>query len=143
MPKEPPILLHHCLFFTANSLARAITRMTEEEFRTTGLSPSHAFLLMLVNAEPGLNQKALAEKLHLSPSTVTRFIDHLAHRGYLERRTEGKISEVYPTDKGSQLQEAIGLAWQRVYHRYSDLLGEEYGRQLTQMSDQATHLLSR
>ena len=143
MSKEPPILLHHCLYFTANSLARAITRITEEEFRITGLSPSHAFLLMLVNATPGISQKELARQLYLTPSTVTRFIDHLAHRGYLERRAEGKISEIYPTEKGSQLQETIGLAWGRVYRRYSDLLGEAYGQQLTQMTDQAGQLLSQ
>lgn len=143
MQKEPPILLHHCLYFTANSLARAITRMTEEEFRITGISPSHAFLLMLVNATPGISQKELARQLHLTPSTVTRFIDHLAHRGYLERRAEGKISEIYPTEKGSQLQETIGLAWRRVYERYSDLLGEAQGQQLTQLTDQASQLLSQ
>jgi DNA-binding MarR family transcriptional regulator len=143
MQKEPPILLHHCLYFTANSLARAITRMTEEEFRITGLSPSHAFLLMLVNVTPGISQKELARQLHLTPSTVTRFIDHLAHRGYLERRAEGKNSEIYPTEKGSQLQETIGLAWRRVYQRYSELLGDETGRQLTAMTDQASQILSQ
>jgi DNA-binding MarR family transcriptional regulator len=109
----------------------------------TGLSPSHAFLLMLVNATPGISQKELARQLNLTPSTVTRFIDHLAHRGYLERRAEGKISEIYPTDKGSQLQETIGLAWRRVYQRYSDLLGEALGQQLTQMTDQASQILSQ
>lgn len=143
MPNEPPVLLHHCLYFTANSLARTITRMTEEEFRITGMSPPHAFLLMLVNATPGLSQKELAQKLHLTPSTVTRFIDHLAQRGYLERRAEGKTSKIYPTEKGSQLQETIGLAWQRVYQRYSDLLGEAFGQQLTQMTDQASQALSQ
>ena len=143
MQKEPPILLHHCLYFTANSLARAISRMTEEEFRITGISPPHAFLLMLVNANPGISQKELAQQLHLTPSTVTRFIDHLVHRGYLARRTEGKISKIYPTAKGNQLQETIGLAWHRVYERYSELLGEAYGRQLTQMTDQASQILGQ
>ena len=65
-------ILHNCLYFTANSLARVITRMAEEEFRATGLSPSHAFLVMLVNDKPGIGQKELCEQLYLAPSTVTR-----------------------------------------------------------------------
>ncbi|MEE8416834.1 MAG: MarR family transcriptional regulator [Desulfobacterales bacterium] len=68
-------ILHNCLYFTSNSLSRVITRMAEEEFRRTGLSPSHAFLMMLVNDNPGIGQKELCEQLHLAPSTVTRFID--------------------------------------------------------------------
>ena len=91
-------ILHNCLYFTANSLARVITRMAEEEFRRTGLSPSHAFLMMLVNDNPGIGQKELCEQLHLAPSTVTRFIDSLVHRGYLARKSDGKVSRVYATE---------------------------------------------
>ena len=59
-------ILHNCLYFTGNSLARVITRMAEEDFRVTGLSPSLAFLVMLVNDSPGIGQKELCEPLHLS-----------------------------------------------------------------------------
>ena len=72
-------ILHNCLYFTANSLSRVITRMADDEFRRTGLSPSHAFLMMLVNDNPGIGQKELCEQLHLAPSTVTRFIDALVY----------------------------------------------------------------
>jgi DNA-binding MarR family transcriptional regulator len=88
--KKSNTILHNCLYFTANSLARVITRMADEEFRRTGLSPSHAFLMMLVNDTPGIAQKELAESLQLAPSTVTRFIDSLVHKGYLTREVEGK-----------------------------------------------------
>ncbi len=45
------------------------------EFRQTGLSAPHAYVMRLVLDDPGLSQKQLAEELHLDPSTVTRFID--------------------------------------------------------------------
>jgi hypothetical protein len=38
-----------CLYFSANALARAITRIAEEKFALIGLSPSHAFLVILTN----------------------------------------------------------------------------------------------
>ncbi len=141
MPKEPSLLLCNCLYFTANSLARIIGRVADEEFRITKMSPSHALLLMLVNTHPGINQKELSRQLYLTPSTVTRFIDYLAYRDYLERRMEGKISTIYPTEKGRQMQETIGRAWHNLFERYSELLGEEDSRQLTELIDQACRKL--
>ena len=134
-------ILHHCLYFTANSLARIISRMAEEEFRRTGLSPSHAFLMMLVNDHPGIGQKELCEQLHLAPSTVTRFIDALVHKGYLTRQTDGKLSRVYATDAGQALQQQIADAWENLHQRYAKILGLKYGDALTAMIDDASQKL--
>ena len=136
------ILLHDCLYFTANSLARVITRMAEEEFRKTGLSPSHAFLVMLVNEQPGIAQKELADKLQLAPSTVTRFVDSLEHKGYLTRQTEGKASKVFPTKEGENLQIIIDEAWKNLHQRYAKVLGLREGDALTAMIDAAYDKLS-
>ena len=142
MPNDLPIF-RHCLYFTANSLARMITKMAEEEFGVTGVSPSHAFLLMLVDATPGITPTALAKELHLAPSTVTRMIDKLVYKGLLDRRASGRTTGIYPTKKGKQLQEAINAAWHRLYERYSAILGEDFSRELTQMIDEAAHKLER
>jgi len=135
-------LLHHCLYFTSNSLSRVITRMAEEEFRITGLSPSHAFLMLLVNEQPGIGQKELGANLHLAPSTITRFVDGLVHKGYLTRKVEGKVTKLYAAEKGRNLQEPISKAWKRLYVRYSDILGTAEGDSLTLMVDKACRKLS-
>lgn len=141
MVDAPPIFCN-CLYFTANSLARVITKMAEEEFGVTGVSPSHAFLLMLVDATPGITPTALANELHLAPSTVTRLIDKLAHKGLLERRVTGRTSGVYPTERGREMEETIYQAWRRLYERYSAILGEDFSHELTHMIDEAARKLA-
>ena len=135
-------ILHNCLYFTANSLARVITRMAEEEFRTAGLSPSHAFLVMLVNDKPGIGQKELCEQLHLAPSTVTRSIDGMVHKGFLRRQSEGKATSVFPTAEGKKLQKPIEAAWQSLHQRYAKVLGFKAGDGLTAIIDDAAQKLS-
>jgi len=129
--KQPSLYLQNCLYFTANALARSITRMAEQAFRDTGLSPSHAFAIMLVNDQPGITIKELAEHLHLAPSTLTRFTDKLVYAGLVERKQQGKLTRVYPTDKGQAMQADIERAWTRLHEAYADVLGRESGDALT------------
>jgi DNA-binding MarR family transcriptional regulator len=117
--------------------------MGEEEFQKTGMSPSHAFLVMLVNDNPGIAQKELAENLQLAPSTVTRFIDTLVYKGYLKRIAEGKASKVFPTDECKKLQVTIEDAWKSLHMRYSKILGRREGDALTAMIDAASDKLSK
>jgi MarR family transcriptional regulator, organic hydroperoxide resistance regulator len=135
-------ILHNCLNFTANSLARVISRMAEEEFRRNGLSPSHAFIMMLANDSPGITQNELAEQLNLAPSTITRFVDTLVNKGFLTRQSEGRMSRIYPTDSGQALRESIDASWQNLHERYSKILGRENGDQLAAAIDAASSKLS-
>jgi DNA-binding MarR family transcriptional regulator len=130
-------ILTNCLYFTANNLSRVITRMAEEAFRPTGLSPSHVFLLMLANENPGIGPKEMSDHLQLAPSTVTRFVDTLVSKGYLERKAEGKNVGLFPTPEGLALQPGITLAWQSFHEKYCEILGAEEGDALAVTIHQA------
>jgi DNA-binding MarR family transcriptional regulator len=140
MPKVNE-LLHGCLYFTANALARVVARMAEEEFHTTGLSPSHAFLLMLAIDRPDIPLKELGEHLHLAPSTITRFVDSLVHRGLLERVSQGRSVRVCPTDQGRALEPELWAAWKRLHERYCAALGREAGDELALRNGRAAMTL--
>ncbi|MGF9911325.1 MarR family transcriptional regulator [Paenibacillus ehimensis] len=129
-----------CPFFNVNWLSRVMNRMAEEEFAPAGLSPTYAFLLMVVKENPGITQRDLSETLHIAPSTSTRFIDKLVVKGLVERRNEGKLALIYPTEEGLRLQQTINQCWHRLMGRFMGALGEE-GQVLTGMLHQAAKKL--
>ncbi|MBM7619982.1 DNA-binding MarR family transcriptional regulator [Bacillus tianshenii] len=133
----------NCLYFTVNKLSRSITKMAEESFAKTGLSPTHAFLMMLVIEKPGISQSELAEALHLKPSTITRFVDKLVEKGLIERKTEGKRSLNYPTEKGNEIVTDIKEGWKILFRSYSDILGEEEGKTLNSLINEAGKKLEK
>ena len=134
-------ILECCLFFTANSLARAISKMGEEEFAAAGMTPSYAFLLTIVISHPGISQKDLAAQLHMAPSTVSRFVDTLITKGYISKETEGRSSYIFPTANGLKKKPEIDKAWHSLYQRYSTILGKEHGNRLTEITAAASKKL--
>lgn len=132
-----------CLYFTSNKLNRILNKMAEEEFLKTGLSPSHALTLMNINYQAGLSQKELSQIMNIKPSTTTRFIDKLEGRGLVERKIKGKLSYLYPTKKGIDLQKEIDKCWGSLHQRYSEVLGREEGVKLTELIDKAASELEK
>lgn len=126
----------NCMYFSSNLLNRAITKIAEEEFKSTGLSPTYAFLMMAVQEQPSITQKELGEALHVTPSTITRFIEKLVYKGLVTTRSEGRMSYVDLTPLGIERMEVIKDAWRNLFHRYSEILGKEEGKSMTrQMYD--------
>ena len=92
-----------CLYFTANSLARKIEKLALESWNKVDLSPSHAYLLMMVVENPGVQPTFISDHLQLQPSTVSRLLEKLELKKLVIRTTEGKTSNVYPAAKGKEL----------------------------------------
>lgn len=136
-------IMCNCFYFTSNKLSRIINKIAEEEFLKTGLSPSHALALMNIISQPGLSQKELSRVMNIKPSTTTRFIDKLESKGLVERKVKGKVSYLYPTQKGTDMKSDIAECWGNLYKRYSNILGEKEGIKLTDAINQAAELLEK
>jgi len=117
--------LQRCMFFNANRFSRAVTRLAEEEFAVTGLTPMYGYLIRIACGRPGITQKELAELLYVTPSTLTRFVDKLEAKQLVRRKVEGKTVLVYPTEKGEALLPTLLEANRKFKQRYTELLGAE------------------
>lgn len=142
MPRTRDIM-HSCLYFTAASLSRVITRLAEEAFSPTGLSPSHAFVLMTAAEDPGVGPGELATRLSLAPSTVTRLVDLLVARGLLTRTAQGRTARLAPTPAGLALLKGVEKAWKRLHKAYEEILGPEGDRLAGEMDAACRRLEAR
>lgn len=116
---------HQCLYFVTSALARKVEKLASESWKRVDLSPSHAYLLMLVIDNPGIQPGALSEQLHLSPSTITRLIEKLEDKKMVVRVMEGKITNVYPTQKSKGLHPTLLACRDEFYTTYEKILGEK------------------
>lgn len=121
-----------CLYFTSAALARKIEKLAIESWKKTGLSPSHAYLLLSVLEEPGIQPTTLAEHLQLQPSTITRLLEKLEEKKLVIRTTEGRLTNVYPTPKAKDLQPKMMQCMQEFSGRSAKLLGKEESSRLVQ-----------
>jgi DNA-binding MarR family transcriptional regulator len=131
-----------CLHYSANALARVITKMADDAFTVTGLPPSYAFLIMSVNKNPGIHVGELSELMMLTPSTVTRLIEKMEQKQLLRRMTEGRSTLVFPTKASVELDPVIKQAWLALYNNYIRILGEAEAAELTQKVYNAALLLN-
>ncbi len=99
--------------------------MAIEVWKEVDLPPSHAYLLMAVLEEPGIQPSALAAELHLQPSTITRLVEKLESKKLLVRTTEGKLTNIYPTPKAKELLPAMKKCIQKFSGKYASLLGKD------------------
>jgi len=112
-----------CLYFTTNALARKVEKLAVEAWKPVGLSPSHAYLLMMVIEEPGLQPGTLSDHLQLTPSTISRLIEKLEEKKLVVRVTEGKVTNVYATPAAKNMLPQLKNCVSTFSKNYTDILG--------------------
>ncbi|XOV92340.1 MAG: MarR family winged helix-turn-helix transcriptional regulator [Bacteroidota bacterium] len=131
MKEEEKSYFCNCLYFSASSFARNMTKLADEAFASTGWAPSYAFVLMTVNRhEEGVSPSIIAKEMHLTPSTVTRLLDKLEQKDMITRHSEGKASIVKPTRKSKAINEDLVNSWSNLFKNYNEMLGEQSAQKL-------------
>ena len=120
-----------CLYYSTAALSRMVTKIADEEFKTTGLSSSHAFVLLSVNKEPGIQPCELSAQLLLEPSTITRLIEKLEAQDLVTRVKDGKQVHVQPTTAGKKKLKDLQVVQKRLHQRFDDALGKKKNDELT------------
>lgn len=140
------LMFERCLYFNVNALARSVNRIWTEAFKPYGLSPSHAYLVRLVLAQPGISPKEITAELKLEKSTVTRFIDALEAKSFLQRRfaqtEDAREQAIHPTKKAQKLAQDLEAQGNKLYQTMLSEIGSDKLKQLVQQLRETENRLS-
>lgn len=111
-----------CLYFSSARFTRLIAKISDQQFKRVGLSPTAAFILMSLNDGDDVSPSQLADDLSLDRSTITRFLDKLEQRTLITRTANGRSVIVTLTIDGKQLQPTLKQLWADLNRSYQRLL---------------------
>lgn len=115
-----------CLYFTISKLFRIVNKVAEESFNKMDICPTHGFLMVLLQEdEEGLSVNKISETLTIAPSTVTRFVDKLVSKGYVERIKTGKQSFTKMTKEGKKIMPEVYACWGEIFKKVQSMAGDK------------------
>lgn len=138
----PRAIARSCIASKVRLLGRAVTGIYDEALRDHGLKVSQMNLLaavsMLGRARPG----QLGALLCMEKSTLSRNVDRMAARGWLETQPDedGRSHRLAVTQEGRRVLREAHPAWKRAQRRVRRLLG---GKDLAAVSRLAARLRRR
>lgn len=122
-------MFERCLYFNVNALARAVNRIWDEAFSEFDLSPAHAYLLRLVLSSSGLTPKQISLELKLEKSTVTRFLDVLEKKGFVQRKkgisSDAREQGIYPTNKSKKIAIKLEKKGDELFKKMINSIGKD------------------
>ena len=116
-----------CLGMRVARLHRVVARRYEQALQTAGLTqPQMEVLASLISAAGPVRPAALAARLMLERSTVSRNLALMQERGWVavtETSATGRAMSVTVTDAGGAAFTSAGTAWRRAQADAARMLG--------------------
>ncbi len=125
-----------------NLFGRLVARSDPSRFEAwtdLGLTLTQLRVLFLLRSGDGLNARTLAERLAVTPSTVTRLIDRLVHSGLVRREIgeeDRRLVRHHLTNTGFTTIEAMELAFRgRMNRVFARLTSDQLERLVASLRD--------
>jgi DNA-binding MarR family transcriptional regulator len=116
-----------CIANKVRLLNRAVTAIYDEALRPHGLKISQMSVLVTVSRMGSASPGAVGRVLHMEKSTLSRNVDRMRARGWLEAAptADGRATELRVTDTGRGLLRQVHPAWDRAQRRAAEVLGDQ------------------
>jgi DNA-binding MarR family transcriptional regulator len=121
------IMARECVANQVRMLNRVVTGIYEGEFRPLGLTASQMVILALTAKQTQVRAAELCRWLQIDPSTLSRNIDRMRSKGWLEEAPAGdqRSRPFRLTADGEKMLHAAVLAWERAQAKAVRLFGKE------------------
>ncbi|MFO0952872.1 MAG: MarR family winged helix-turn-helix transcriptional regulator [Isosphaeraceae bacterium] len=128
-----------CVAVRLRMLNRIVTNIYDDALRGLGLKVSQMNILVAAAKMGTARPVEVCERLHLDASTLSRNVERMRARGWLETvpDEDGRSQPFRLTPQGRELLSAAIPAWEQAQNQVKALLGEETVRQLTSATGRA------
>jgi len=93
----PACLSHYTGFLIAKAHQHLLTRFSEACLEI-GLEPSHAGILVLLNAQGGMSQQQLSRSLRIDRTSMVKLVDSLEEKKHARRKDHPDDRRMYLVD---------------------------------------------
>ncbi|WP_058835324.1 MarR family winged helix-turn-helix transcriptional regulator [Luteimonas abyssi] len=133
-----------CSCFQARRLSRLLTQRYDRAFAPLGITVNQYALLRHADAGPTPTITALAARLGMERSTLSRELRALEQAGWIALRAgrDARAREVVVTPAGARLLRRAATQWQQAQAATEDALGIDTVRQLNTLLDTLARRLS-
>jgi MarR family transcriptional regulator, organic hydroperoxide resistance regulator len=132
MGKDLQNMKHTCSPDSLNYLfiqvAKAHRARTHELLSQLGLHVGQEMILVALWMQDGQTLSQLAERLEVQPPTITKMVQRMEVSGIVKRepsREDSRVSHVFLTGKGKNLQAKIEKVWEQVEREFVSELSKE------------------
>jgi len=101
-----PASLTHWPGYLMTFIAERGSERFEREMATEGIRTRHAALLVVIDAEGPMSQRALGRRLRIDKSPMVGLIDDLERLGLAERRrgrSDRRVQDIHLTERGREV----------------------------------------
>jgi DNA-binding MarR family transcriptional regulator len=121
-----PAISFGCTCLRLRKAARRVSQIYDGYVSPHGLTITQFGLLAHLRALPGVSVSALAEKLVMDPTTLTRNLRPLEKKGLVEFRTDPedrRARALHLTTKGRDAFRAASAGWAKAQRHVEEALG--------------------
>lgn len=96
--------------YLIHQISHLTKQLHNEKLENEGVTASQERLLTLLYINDGATQSQLQQDLLIKPSSVTKLIDVLEHKGLVSRDsndTDGRIKRIHLTESGKLIEERL------------------------------------
>jgi len=115
-----------CIAVRLRMLNRVVTNIYDDALRPLGVKVSQMNILVAAGRMGTARPAEVCERLHLDVSTLSRNVERMKARGWLEviPDADGRAQPFQLTEQGRKLLQKAAPAWKKAQRQAKGLLGE-------------------
>ncbi len=125
---------------------RLYKQLTFKMISKEGIYPGQAACLWFASQHPGMSQRELALKLHVTPPTATVMLQKMEKSGLIVRKTDEKdqrLTRMYVSDNGEKLVNKLCCIFAELINAGLDGMSEQDQMDFIRLLDQLSYNITQ